>query len=297
MRAAIGLTVLLSLLQGSPTESPAAAAEALLAADRTFAAAAADRTTIGALSAMFADDVTVPAPGNVFVQGRAAAVEALKANADNISSRVAWTPLRAGVSADGLHGFTFGYMTMTKADGADVQKMKYLAYWVKGSEGWRVAAYRRRPRPDGAVSLETLPPSVPDRMVEPSTDAARLELFAESLTAAEQRFSDEAQTLGLGRAFAKFGRPDAVNLGGPTTPGFVFGAEAIGRHIGRNTPADRSEVAWSADRVLVASSGDLGITFGTIRSHRTRFDRPDAVPFFTIWRRDGPAAPWRYIAE
>ena len=296
MRAAIGLTFLLSLLQGSPTESPAAAAEALLAVDRGFAVAAADRTTVAALSAMFADDVTVPAPGNVFVQGRAAAVEALKTNPDNSSSRVAWTPIRAGVSADGLHGFTFGYMTMTKADGADVP-MKYLAYWVKGSEGWRVAAYRRGPRPAGAVSLETLPPSVPEQMVGPSTDAARLQVFAESLTAAERTFSDEAQTLGLGRAFAKFGRPDAVNMGGPTTPGFVFGAEAIGRHIGRNTPADRSEVEWSADRVLVASSGDLGITFGAIRSHKTRPDRPDAVPFFTIWRRDGPAAPWRYIAE
>lgn len=296
MRAAIGLTVLLSLFQGSPTDSPAAAAEALLAADRAFAVAAADRTTVAALSAMFADDVTMPAPGNVFVQGRAAAVAALKSTADNVSSRVVWRPLRAGVSADGLHGFTFGYMTMTKADGADVP-MKYLAYWVKGAEGWRVAAYRRRPRPAGEVSLETVPPSVPERMVEPSTDAAGLALIAASLTAAEQRFSDEAQTLGLGRAFAKFGRPDAVNMGGAAMPGFVFGAEAIGSYIGRNAPADRSEVEWSADRVLVASSGDLGITFGTIRSHKTGPDRPDAVPFFTIWRRDGPSAPWRYIAE
>lgn len=296
MHAAAFLTVLISLAQGSAAESPAAAAEALLAADRAFAVAAADRTTVDALSAMFAEDVTFSAPRNAFVRGRAAAIEALKINADNRRSRVAWTPIRAGVSADGLHGFTFGYMTMTKADGADVP-MKYLAYWVKGTEGWRVAAYRRGPRPAGAVSLDTLPPSVPDRMVEPTTDAARLELYSESLSAAEQRFSDEAQTLGLGRAFTKFGRPDAVNMGGPTTPGFVFGAEAIGRHIGRNAPADRSEVEWSADRVLIASSGDLGITFGTIRSHKTRPDRPDAVPFFTIWRRDGPAAPWRYIAE
>jgi hypothetical protein len=47
--------------------------------------------------------------------------------------------------------------------------------------------------------------------------------------------------------------------------------------------------------VLVAASGDLGITFGYIRS-TTDKDQPPA-PFFTIWRRASTAEPWRYIAE
>jgi hypothetical protein len=134
-------------------------------------------------------------------------------------------------------------------------------------------------------------------MVAPAADKVKIDKFAESLVAAEKAFSDEAQRIGLGAAFATFGRPDAVNMGGPKDIGFVLGAEAIGRSVGQGAPTDRSEVEWSADRVLIASSGDLGITFGLIRFHQPRDGQPPAVPFFTIWRRDDPSSRWRYIAE
>ena len=120
---------------------------------------------------------------------------------------------------------------------------------------------------------------------------------ARAQTAAEKAFSDEAQKVGLGAAFAKNGRADAVNMGGPKAVSFVVGAEAIGRAVGEGSPTDRSEVEWRADRVLVASSGDLGITFGMIRFHEPKKGQPAAVPFFTIWRRDDTSLPWRYIAE
>jgi ketosteroid isomerase-like protein len=289
---------LLLLLIPQPTsrETPAAAAAALLEADRGFAAAAPARPAVQALAAMFADDVTVPGPGNVFVQGKAKAVAALESNPDNLTARLEWTPVRAGVSADGLHGFTFGYMTARKPDGKTID-LKYLAYWIKGSDGWRVAAYRRRPRPAGDVSPSLMPASLPPALVAPTTDAATLRAHADSLTAAEKAFSDEAQTIGIGAAFTKYGRPDAVNMGGPDAPGFVVGSAAIGESVGRGSPPDSSPVEWSADRVLVASSGDLGITFGMIRLKDPQPGQPRAVPFYTIWRRDGPGQPWKYIAE
>ena len=296
MRILAVLPLILSLGQ-SPggTGAPASTAEQLLAADRGFASAAGDRPAVDALAAMFAEDVTVPAPGNVFVQGKAKAVEALKTNPDNLTARVRWTPIRAGISADGQHGFTFGYMTATPADGRAVE-LKYLAYWVKGAEGWRVAAYRRRPRPAGDVSMQMMPPSLPSAMVAPTTDAAVLRQHAESLRGAEQAFSDEAQKMGIGPAFARHGRADAVNMGGPTSPGFVVGSEAIGRDVAGDGPPAASPVEWNADRVLVASSGDLGITFGMIRFKDPQPGQPAAVPFYTIWRRE-PGQPWRYIAE
>jgi len=49
-------------------------------------------------------------------------------------------------------------------------------------------------------------------------------------------------------------------------------------------------------QAIVASSGDLGITFGHIRSNDPASDSPP-FSFFTIWRRTSPDAPWRYIAE
>jgi hypothetical protein len=55
-------------------------------------------------------------------------------------------------------------------------------------------------------------------------------------------------------------------------------------------------VTWSADRALVATSGDLGVTLGYIVPVTARPDgsRP-RFPFFTIWRRE--ASGWKYIAE
>ena len=59
-----------------------------------------------------------------------------------------------------------------------------------------------------------------------------------------------------------------------------------------------SPVRWATERSFVASSGDLGVSIGTIRTNRPGADgRPDDFPFFTVWRRDRPDAPWRYIAE
>ena len=93
----------------------------------------------------------------------------------------------------------------------------------------------------------------------------------------------------------EFGRDDAINLGGPKAVGYVVGSAAIGRAVGEGTPTDSSPVSWAADhKVIVASSGDLGVTLGYIRSNDKK-DQP-AIPFFTIWRKDADGT-WRYIAE
>ena len=269
------------------------AVEQLLDVDRGFSAAGADRPAIESIPAMFAEDVVAPAPGNRFAEGRARAIDAMRTNPDNLTGRASWQPVRGGISMDGQHGFTFGYMTVRRGDGTTVP-LKYLAYWTRQREGWRVSAYRRRPRAAGDVSLAMMPPSLPPRIV-PTTAVATPEMI-DSLKRAEQEFSDAAQRIGIGEAFAKFGSDDAVNMGGPDAVGFVVGAAAIGRSIGAGSPPGKSPVSWSADRALVSPRGDLGITFGTIRSNDPAKKDP-GVPFFTIWRRATASAPWRYIAE
>ena len=61
-----------------------------------------------------------------------------------------WAPIRAGVSADGLQGFTFGYLSLDAGDPARRER-KYLSYWVRRAEGWRVVAYRQGPGAPGAT--------------------------------------------------------------------------------------------------------------------------------------------------
>jgi ketosteroid isomerase-like protein len=271
--------------------TPSSAVAELIATDQRFSAAARTTDVISGLTAMMADDVIVPLPPGRWVEGVAEVRAALAEAAENRTARAEWVPVRAGVSADGLHGFTYGYMTIHRPDSTSAP-LKYLSYWVKGASGWRVAVYRRGRRPDGPVSLAMMPPAVPERIAVAATDSP--DALAASLRAAEKAFSDEAQAIGLGKAFAKHGSADAMNMGGPNDTAFVIGAARIGAGIDGPEPTSGSPVNWGADRVIVAASGDLGVTLGRIRRND---DTADAGrPFFTIWRR-APGQPWRYIAE
>jgi ketosteroid isomerase-like protein len=293
MKLLVPSLVALTLTQAP---SPQSAVDELLATDRAFAAAAATTTVIPALTAMFADDIVLPTPKATFVYGKAQAKDVLETNPANARSRIEWTPLRGGVSGDGQHGFTVGYMTLTTEGKA--QPLKYVAYWVRTPGGWRVALYRRVPADAGPRSRDLLPPSLPSRVVAVSADTATMARHKQSLEAAEKSLSDEAQKIGLGAAFAKYGSEDAVNVGPRTSGDFIIGAANIGKSVGAGSEGQPSPVAWAADEgSLVASSGDLGVTFGYIRAHSPPAGQPAAVPFFTIWRRASAEAPWRYIAE
>jgi len=296
MRVAAAFALACLALQTAASSTPQAAVDDLLAADRAFAAKAAGVDVVAALVPMFADDVSMQVPGAPFAEGRAKAEAALRANPDNVKSRLRWTPIRGGVSADAHHGFTVGYMVLTNPKGEDVP-VKYLAYWIKGASGWRVAVYKRSRAPQPPPSIEMMAPSLPSTIVPVRTDASAVQALVADLIKAEKTFSDTAQQIGLGPAFAKFGSADAINLG--RGPAVLVGAQAIGADIGAGAPGPVSPVEWSADRAIVASSGDFGVTIGTIRQKAPGPGGTPAppIPFFTIWRRASASAPWRYIAE
>ncbi|HVH48539.1 MAG TPA: hypothetical protein VM760_01495 [Sphingomicrobium sp.] len=271
--------------------SPTAIVDELIAADRAFAAAGAGKPLAESLTPMFDADTVMPAAG-VFVTGREAIAAALAANPNNAGATMKWTPVRGGVSADGAHGFTIGFFTMT-AEGQPDRNGKYVAYWIKRRAGWRVAVYKRAPRPDGDVSLALMAPSLPERKLKAAKDPRVLAAYKASLDKAERDFSDLSLKIGLGPAFVENGRPDATNLG--AGPGFTIGNEKIGKDVASfNGPP----IKWGPEGVIVSSTGDLGITWGFIRPVQPPADgRPGGGPYTTIWRRAAPDQPWRYVAE
>ena len=294
----LGAFACLALAACSPAAAPtiadpAAVVAELLDQDRAFAATSGDTALTDVVRTFLAPDVLLAVPGRGWVQGADEVVQVMRDNQANAGVRLSWAPVRGGVSADGQHGFTFGFMTLRRIDGT-VTPLKYLTYWVRDSTGWRILAWKRRPRPAGEVPTAMMAPFVPPVGVAINPDTAVVNDFAASLRAAEQAFSDDAQRIGIGPAFARWGRPDAVNMGGPADTGWVVSAAAIGASIGAGDTSTTSPVHWNADQVYVASSGDLGITFGMIRAHEG--DAP-ALPFFTIWARETASGEWRYIAE
>lgn len=286
-----------SAIPAAGARTPARIADELLAAERRYARAATARTLRDGLGAMFTDGVLMPAPRGVILAGKTPVLAALTATADS-SSRVTWTPIRVGLAADGEHGFTVGFMFATRADGTKAQ-YKYLSYWVRDGGTWKVAGWRRRAMDAVAIDSTMLAPLLPERLVAPVRNVATHTQLLAGLRGAEQRFSDTAQRIGVGAAFAAMGDETSLNVGLPTDGRFAVGAHAIARLVAGGQPLDApSTIAWNADTAIVASSGDLGITFGVIRP-KTPPTGPAATgaAFLTIWRKATPTSPWRYVAE
>jgi hypothetical protein len=171
--------------------------------------------------------------------------------------------------------------------------MKYLSYWVKKPEGWKVAVYKRGARGEGDVSTAMREPSLPSKSVAPSMDAALIAKHARTLGDAERDFSALAGKIGLGPAFTQNAAPDAMNMGGPS-PNFLFGPQEIGAGVGAGETGP-STLTWGPDTVLVASSGDLGITIGYINIPAQNNQPARRVPFNTVWKKVGSV--WKFVAE
>lgn len=273
--------------------SPTSAVDELLAVDREHSKKAQKVNVVDALGGMFADDVVMNAAGALH-KGRDAALTQLRSVPENLTGRLEWSPVRGGISADGMHGFTYGFMTLVRPDSSRVA-LKYLAYWVKNPGGWKVAVYKRARRPDGEVMTSMREPSLPAKAIAPTTDASEIARHAKELGDAERNFSALAGKIGLGPAFTQNGAPDAMNMGGGQSADFLYGPEAIGAGVGAGQTGP-STLTWGPDEgVLVASSGDLGVTMGYINGPGLNGGPPARFPFFTVWKKVGGV--WKFVAE
>ena len=273
-------------------QSPQKLVDELLSVDRDHAKRAQRLNVVDALGGMFADDVALNAMG-AFHFGRETALTRLRAVPENVTGRLEWAPIRGAISADGQHGFTYGFMTLVRADSTRLP-LKYLAYWVKKPEGWKVAVYRRGARAEGQVSTAMREPLLPAKIVAVTKDASLVAKYAKEVGDAERNFSALAGKIGLGPAFTQNSAPDAMNMGGGQSPDFLFGPEAIGAGVGAGETGP-STLTWGPDTVLVASSGDLGVTIGHIDAPAKDGQPARRIPFFTVWRKIG--AVWKFVAE
>ena len=268
------------------------AIDELLTADREHARRAQGTTVVEALGGMFADDVFLSAYG-AFHPGRDSALARLRAAPENLTARLEWAPIRAGISGDGQHGFTYGFMTLVRADSTKLP-LKYLAYWVRKPDGWKVAVYRRGARAEGAIPTAMREPSIPDKAVAITRDAAVIARHAKALGEAERDFSTLAGKIGLGPSFTQNSAPDAMNMGGGQGADFLYGPQAIGAGVGAGETGP-SKLTWGPDTVLVASSGDLGVTIGHINAPPDGNQPARRIPFFTVWKK--VAGVWKFVAE
>lgn len=240
----LGLTIGLACLAGGAVAAePGASPEAVVAAERAFAADAQARGWVAAFKRYAAVDAVVFQPDPVNAQA------SLADQPDEPADRsLRWWPMWAGIAVSGDLGFTTGpYMVGDKGFG------HYFTVWAKQNDRtWRWI-YDGGPRNEEKSPLgpETEPVHLPIASVAAGwpevawADVARMEVLLAN--AAQQDTK---------AAYLAYLSSDARLMGSPAQP--AIGVTAIGAELDRRART----IAFKALGGRASEAGDLVFTYG-----------------------------------
>jgi len=118
---------------------------------------------------------------------------------------------------------------------------------------------------------------------------------SDSLLNADRALAAQSHSIGFVAAYSKAMAPEARKLDGGVPP--AIGRDAILALLARY-PADLS-LDWIPEEAVVASSGDLGFTWGhfTATSHDSTGQLvTEHGKYLDVWRRQSDGS-WRWIAD
>jgi ketosteroid isomerase-like protein len=273
----------------APEPARGPARDSLFHVDETRGDSVAARGGVDGALALFSPGVAFLRSGVPGIYGRDAA-RALFAATPTAGAR-SWQPLGGGVSADLRSGYTFGVAAHAGPPNSPPRLDRYVAYWTRErAQPWRIAAYAEVNGQSGAevsfTAAQLAPPTAP-----PTGSLARI---VSDVRVADSLFSDLADRMGTGFAFAQTAASDGVMFGGTR---LIVGPAAIEEYFRAQPPG--TSLTWRPIYTVVASSGDLGFTIG--ESVRTgRGPSGAAVQSFgkylTIWRKERNGT-WKFVVD
>ena len=143
------LSALLSTTRGVPSTAgavpPAANRDALLAADRAFDAATAEKKLDG-FSSFLADNASTLRADRPVLQGKAAVQQEWKGLLENKSISLRWQPISAEIAKSGDLGYTRGTYVLTATDPASqkavTEKGRFVTIFRKEADGsWKAVQH------------------------------------------------------------------------------------------------------------------------------------------------------------
>ncbi len=284
----------LLVLLGAPAHaqrSDTAATKAwLLAADRTLAAAVAERG-IEALVHVLTPEAAVLIPGHPVLSGSEA--EAPLVARYGGRSRTTWRVAAAVASTDPIFGCTIGVSTFIS--GGDTLHREragdYLLCWRRGPGGSpQLIGFQRDDAPPGArpPASDAPTPAMPHSATEPG--GVRALADAQDADAAFARAG--GTRAGPGEAFARWIAPDGL------FPGDLTGARgpALAQASFAKWPAG-AQLLWEPMRSAGYGSGGLAFTVGhAVRRNAGTEADVGRSKYFTVWRLE-PDGRWRWIFD
>ncbi len=254
----------------------------VIAAERAFSAAAVERGTKQAFLDFFADDAVSfgPAP----VVGRDPIREGPE------MPPLEWWPAAAEVSAAGDLGYTTGPYRSVGPDGV-ARWGHYHSVWGRQADGgWKVLIDLGGPHGEVAIPETVRTPRRP-AAGDPAGGRGARGAGAAGLMDADRACFAQTAAAGAAVAAERCAWPDARIYRFRQAPFTEAAAAAADQR------AAEERLAGSPHDARVASSGDLGFTYGTGTIARTETGgEARAMSYARFWRRDG-RGDWRVVVE
>ena len=125
------------------------------------------------------------------------------------------------------------------------------------------------------------------------TTEADIEAYKKEILNAEEAFAAMAAEKGTAEAFVHFAADDAVLLRGNS---LITGKDQISESY-KDQPSLEVKLEWKPDYIDVASSGDLGYTYGKFRFSAVDSSgnaiESDGI-FHTVWKRQADGS-WKFV--
>jgi ketosteroid isomerase-like protein len=273
----------------------AAARAALAEAERAFSRLSQREGVRAAFLAYLAADAVLfrpgPVPGREFIEAR-----------PSPPVELTWWPVYVEVAASGDLGYTTGPYVLRETGagpGGETQNGYYVTVWRRQADGaWKVVADLGATTPPPAGSDAAAGGEVGHGRIGGGAPAGRgLPALAEAaqhaLLAADRGFGGDATAHGARAAYMGVIADDARFYRDGEPP--AVGREAVGRLLASHPQRASS---WEPTAAVVASSGDLGYTYG--KTAVMEPGRPGRIRqpglYFRIWERQGDG-PFKIVVD
>ena len=122
-----------------------------------------------------------------------------------------------------------------------------------------------------------------------------IEKWKKEIVKTELAFAQMAQKEGISKAFLTYAAEDAVLM---RNNSLIIGMESIRESFNsQKTELGSASLTWKPDFVDVASSGDLGYTYGKYGYtvvDSTGIEKTETGIFHTVWKRQ-PDGKWKFV--
>jgi ketosteroid isomerase-like protein len=258
------------------------ALDAVLAADRAFAAQAAESGAQAAFLDHLAPDGVLFRP--TAVNGR----EWLRTH-EEASGRLEWSPAAGAISCDGSLAVTLGPWSYRQETAA--ANGHYLTVWRREATGvWDVVLDHGIEDAPGATTASQAPAQFAVNWADTAGRPCDSGGEASDLADADDKLNEAIRTKGLDAALRRFAESTGLMLRDGHAPAAPTA----------DWPRDESDIGSKLDAITrgthAAPGSDMGYTYGELSTRGKRKGPGDVrAVFIRVWARDGRA--WRLAVD